>query len=168
VLNHLIAFLSDSGFSDAAAARRFGGAVAVGIAGKLAIGFVADRLSTRRALLLNFGALTAGSFLLLVIDAPGALVTFLALHGFTVAAENVLLPLVVAESFGVKHMAKIYGALMVALLPGGALGPIFAGYVFDTTGSYEPAFLTFALTNVVTLALFALVRRERARQRGRC
>jgi MFS family permease len=170
VLNHLIAFLSDSGFSDAAAARRFGGAVAVGIAGKLAIGFVADRLSTRRALLLNFGALTAGSFLLLVIDAPGALVTFLALHGFTVAAENVLLPLVVAESFGVKHMAQIYGALMVALLPGGALGPIFAGYVFDTTGSYEPAFLTFALTNVVTLAMFAGIRRERThqRQRGRC
>ncbi|UCE85117.1 MAG: MFS transporter [Deltaproteobacteria bacterium] len=163
VLNHLIAFLSDSGFSDAAAARRFGGAVAVGIAGKLAIGVVADRLSTRGALILNFAALTAGSFLLLVIDAPGALVTFLALHGFTVAAENVLLPLVVADAFGVRHMARIYGALMVALLPGGALGPLFAGYVFDTTGSYAPAFLTFALANVVTLVLFALVRRERPR-----
>jgi sugar phosphate permease len=162
VLNHLIAFLSDSGFSDAQAARRFGGAVAVGIAGKLVIGFVADRIGTRRALLLNFGLLTLGSFLLLVIDAPGALVTFLILHGFTVAAENVLLPLAVAECFGVQHMAKIYGALMVALLPGGALGPIFAGYVFDTTGSYQPAFLTFALANVATLALVALVRRERA------
>ena len=160
VINHLIAFLSDRGFSDPAAARRFGGAVAVGIVGKLAIGALADRIPTRAALLANFALVTLASVLLLFVGEPGVLLAFLLVHGFAVAAENVLLPLIVAESFGVAHMAQIYGALMFALLPGGALGPIFAARIYDTLGSYQVAFTTFAVLNAVSLALLCLVRRE--------
>jgi MFS family permease len=162
VLNHLIAFLSDSGFSDPAAARRFGGAVAVGILGKLAIGALADRIPKRAALLANFGLVLLASLLLLFVGRPGVLLAFLVVHGFAVAAENVLLPLIVVEAFGVAHMARIYGALMFMLLPGGALGPIFAAHVYDTLGSYTPAFTTFAALNAVSLALLGLVRRETA------
>ncbi len=122
VLNHLVAFLSDSGFSDPAAARRLGGAVAVGIAGKLVIGVLADRIPKKAALLVNFGLVSLASLLLLHVDRPGFLIAFLVIHGFAVAAENVLLPLIVVEAFGVRHMAQIYGALMFALLPGGVLG----------------------------------------------
>ncbi len=160
VINHLIAFLSDRGFSDPAAARRFGGAVAVGIVGKLAIGALADRIPTKAALLANFALVTLASVLLLFVGEPGVLLVFLFVHGFAVAAENVLLPLIVAESFGVAHMAQIYGALMFALLPGGALGPIFAARMYDTLGSYQLAFTTFAVLNAASLALLCLVRRE--------
>ena len=31
-------------------------------------------------------------------------------------------------------MAQIYGALMLGLLPGGALGPIFAATIYDALG----------------------------------
>ncbi len=160
VINHLIAFLSDRGFSDPAAARRFGGAVAVGIVGKLAIGALADRIPTKAALLANFALVALASVLLLFVDQPGVLLVFLLVHGFAVAAENVLLPLIVAESFGVAHMAQIYGALMFALLPGGALGPIFAARMYDTLGSYQLAFTTFAVLNAASLALLCGVRRE--------
>ena len=85
--------------------------------------------------------------------APGLLPAFLVVHGFTVAAENVMLPLVVVECFGVAHLARIYGAIMLALLPGGVAGSVFAGWVFDTVGSYWTA--------------FAVLRgAERARRRG--
>lgn len=162
VINHLIAFLSDSGFSDPAAARRFGGAVAVGIVGKLAIGALADRIPVKAALLANFALVLLASLLLLFVGEPGVLLAFLIVHGFAVAAENVLLPLIVVQAFGVAHMAQIYGALMFALLPGGALGPIFAARIFDTQGSYQPAFITFAALNAASLALLCLVRRETA------
>jgi MFS family permease len=159
VNHHLVAFLSDAGFSDAAAARHFSAAVAVGIAGKVGMGLVADRIAIRRAIVLNFALMAAGSFLLLAVGrAPGLLPVFLALHGFTVAAENVMLPLVVAECFGVAHMARIYGAIMVALLPGGIAGAVFAGYVFDTLGSYRIAFATFAALNVVAVAALTRLR----------
>jgi sugar phosphate permease len=160
VINHLIAFLSDSGFSDPAAARRFGGAVAVGIVGKLAIGALADRIPKKAALLANFALVLLASLLLLFVGEPGVLLAFLVVHGFAVAAENVLLPLIVVEAFGVAHMAQIYGALMFALLPGGVLGPLFAAHVYDTQGSYTPAFTTFALLNAVSLGLLCFVRRE--------
>ena len=49
VNNHLVAFLSDAGFSDAAAARQYSAAIAVGIAGKIGMGLVGDRIPARRA-----------------------------------------------------------------------------------------------------------------------
>jgi len=161
VINHLIAFLSDSGFSDPAAARRFGGAVAVGIVGKLAIGALADRIPKKTALLANFALVLLASVLLLFVGRPGVLLAFLVVHGFAVAAENVLLPLIVVEAFGVAHMAQIYGALMFALLPGGVLGPIFAARLYDTLGSYDLAFTTFAALNALSLGLLCFVRAER-------
>jgi MFS family permease len=159
VNNHLVAFLSDSGFSDAAAARRFSAAVAVGIAGKIGMGLLADRMPIRLAIVGNFALMTSGSLILLGVgQQPTLLPVFLVIHGFTVAAENVLLPLVVAHCFGVRHLARIYGALMLMLLPGGVAGPTFAGYVFDTLGTYRPAFVAFAVLNVVTVLALTQLR----------
>jgi cyanate permease len=161
VNHHLVAYLSDAGFSEAAAARRFGYAVLVGAAGKLGVGLLADRIAVRRARWGTFAVMTAGSFLLLrLADAPALLPVFLTVHGVTVAAENVMLPLVVAYCFGPRAVASIYGVLMLALLPGGVLGPWVAGRVFDTAGSYAPAFTLFAVTNLLTLGLLLGVRRE--------
>lgn len=159
VNHHLVAFLSDAGFSDASAARQFSAAVAVGIAGKIGMGLVGDRLPARRAALLTFALMAAGSFALLAVGrVPALLPVFLSVHGFTVAAENVMLPLVVVECFGVRHLAQVYGALMLALLPGGLAGPTFAGWVYDRLGSYWPAFVVFAVGNVLAVAALAALR----------
>jgi MFS family permease len=163
VNQHLVAFVSDLGYSDARAAASLGFAVLLGGFAKLAMGLAADRVSTKAALIANFALLGVGSLLVLAAASPPLLLGFLVIHGFAVAAENVVLPLVVAECFGVRHLARIYGALMITLFPGGALGPIFAGAVFDRLGSYQLAFGTFALLNLLALlALFGL-RRESGR-----
>src|SRR4029453_3556847 len=162
---HLVPYLTDLGWSDARAAASYGGAVAVGIVAKLGIGVVADRFSLRRALLANFALLTAASLLLLAVRAPGVLPLFLFAHGFATAAENVLIPMLVAESFGLRHMPRIYGALMLTLFAGGALGPILAGAAFDRTGDYRVAFGAFAALNVLGLLLLSQVRREVGRER---
>jgi MFS family permease len=159
VNNHLVAYLSDAGFSPEAAARRFSAAIAVGIAGKIGMGMVADRLPAKRAMIVTFALMTAGSFLLLLVErVPALLPVFLVVHGFTVAAENVMLPLVVAECFGARHVAEIYGALMLMLLPGGVAGATFAGYVFDTLGSYRIAFGVFAVVNLAAVVALGGVR----------
>jgi len=150
--HHLVAFLSDNGFTDAQAARRFGYAVAIGIAGKIGIGLFADRIPIRLTIVANFALMAAASVMLLFVGrAPGLLPVYLTIHGFTVAAENVVLPLVIVECFGVRHLARIYGVIMFMLLPGGTFGPVFAGSVFDTVGDYRIAFTTFALLNVVAV-----------------
>jgi MFS family permease len=165
VNNHLVAFLSDAGFSNASAARQFSAAVAVGIAGKIVMGLVGDRLPARRAALLTFALMALGSVALLGVGRlPALLPLFLVVHGFTVAAENVMLPLVVVECFGVRHLARIYGALMLALLPGGVAGPTFAGWMYDRLGTYWPAFAVFALGNFAAVAALAAIRPGAARR----
>jgi len=88
---------------------------------------------------------------------PALRPVFLTMHGLTVAAENVLLPLAVAACFGPRHMPAIYGALMLALLPGGVLGPLAAAWSFDALGTYRPAFAAFAAGNVVALVGLAVL-----------
>jgi sugar phosphate permease len=163
---HLVAFLSDLGFSDAKAAASLGGAVLLGVVGKLGMGVLADRVAWRLALLANFAVVAAASGLLLAVDAASVLPIFLLTHGVAVAAENVILPLAVVGCFGVRHLARIYGALMVALLPGGALGPLFAGAVFDRVGDYRPAFACCAVLNVLALATLLFVRCETGEAEG--
>jgi cyanate permease len=68
-------------------------------------------------------------------------------------------PLIIIDSFGVRHMAPIYGALMLALV-GGPLGGIVAGNIHDRTGSYDAAFALFAGLNLAAFLGLFLVRRE--------
>jgi MFS family permease len=159
VNNHLVAYLSDEGFTNAEAARRFGWAVAVGIAGKLLVGRLADVVSVRRVTVATFGLVSLASVLLLGVSrVPALLPAFLTVHGFAVAAENVVLPLTVAACFGPAHLARIYGALMMVLLPGGVIGPTFAAWMFDAGLGYRTAFAIFAATNVVALTLVSRLR----------
>jgi cyanate permease len=117
-------------------------------------------------MLLTFGSLTAGSWLLLGLAVVPALrPVFLTVHGITVAAENVLLPLMVVACFGARHMPAIYGALMLALLPGGVVGPLAAAWSFDALGTYRPAFVAFAVGNVLTLAALVWLPIRRVRPR---
>jgi MFS family permease len=161
VNNHLVAFLADQGFTNAEAARRFGWAIAVGIAGKLLIGRFADATSVRVALLGTFGLVALASILLLAVGrAPALLPVFLTVHGFAVAAENVMIPLAVAARFGAEHVGRIYGALMLALLPGGVLGPVFAGALYDAGIGYLAAFAVFAAVNVAIVVALATLRVE--------
>ena len=116
------------------------------------------RLGARPAVIGNFTLIAVASLLLLIPTTRGAVPVFLVLHGFATAAEDVVIPLIVAQRFGSEHLGRVYGLLLLALVPGGALGPIVAGRVFDLTGSYAPVFTAFALANLTAVAALALVR----------
>ncbi len=167
MLEHLILFLTDSGFSVVEAAGYSSTAIAMGLVSKVGFGWLADRMSHRRAILLDHGLLAASSGLLLFAREPGALGVFVVLYGFSAAARDVVYPLVIADCFGVRYLAPIYGALMLALLPGGSLGPIYTGWIHDRFGSYDAAFWTFAVLNVLSFAAVAGVRDETRALPGR-
>jgi len=157
---HLVAFLRDLGYSSLEAAGSFSLTLAIGILGKLLAGAVADRLGARPAVLANFTLIAIASLLLLFPNVRGALPAFLVLHGFATAAEDVVIPLIIAQRFGSEHLGRIYGLLLLALVPGGILGPIVAGRVYDLYESYTPVFTAFAIANVTAVAALALVRRS--------
>lgn len=155
---HLVAFLGDLGYSQLAAAGGFSLMLALGIAGKLVAGAVADRLGARAAVLGNFALIALASLLLLAPSLPAAMPAFLVVHGAATAAEDVVVPLLVAQRFGSAMLGRVYGLLLLALVPGGILGPLLAGRVFDASGSYAPVFAAFAVANLTAVVALACVR----------
>ncbi len=157
---HLVAFLGDLGWSNLEAAGSFSLTLGLGIGGKLCAGALADRIGARPAVLGNFMLIALASLLLLVPRVAGALPAFLVVHGVATAAEDVVIPLVIAQRFGSAHLGRVYGLLLLALVPGGILGPLIAGRVFDATGSYAPVFAAFAVGNVTAVLALACIRRR--------
>lgn len=160
VIEHLVLFLTDQGISRVEAGGYLARAVGLGIISKIGLGLVADRIPHRTAILIDYGLLAVSSLLLLWL--PGSLLIwfFILSYGFATAARDVVYPLLVSDCFGPRYMAEIYGALILALIPGGMLGPVFAASVHDRTGSYEVAFLTFIVLNVAAWVLLFLLRDE--------
>ena len=66
-----------------------------------------------------------------------------------------------AEAFGRDRFAPMMGLMMPLAIPLQLLGPIFAGWVYDSTGSYSPAFLALAAVLIVAAALVRGVRTHR-------
>ncbi len=50
----------------------------------------------------------------------------------------------VGDYYGRKYFGTINGLSHIAMSVASIAGPIFAGYVFDVTGSYRLAFVIFA------------------------
>jgi predicted MFS family arabinose efflux permease len=160
ILEHFVAALTDAGVERQAAAAWYSAAIGMGLVSKIAMGLFADRLSPRLAILTDYGLLAASSLLMLAVPAPGFLPVFVATFGFAYAARDVVTPLAIAECFGVRYLATIYGAVMVVLAPAGTLGGIFAGWCFDAAGSYQLAFQVFAAINLLVFASLFWLRRE--------
>ena len=61
-----------------------------------------------------------------------------------------------ARYFGRKAFGSIQGTSMMLITPAGAVAPIYAGWVYDTTGSYITAFAVFAALLAFSAVLMSL------------
>jgi len=161
ILEHLVLFLSDEGMPRKDAAYAYATAIGLGIWSKLGLGMLADRIPEKASLLLDYALLALSSLVLLALPHDSLLWLFVATYGISVAARDVVYPLIITRCFGLSHMAEIYGLLMLTLVIGGGLGPYFAASIHDQTGSYQFAFATFAVLNLASVVGLCFVRDER-------
>ena len=78
---------------------------------------------------------------------------FATIFGFAYGAVSTLESPLVAELFGLSSHGIIFGVIFFSDSIGGAIGGVLAGKVFDTTGSYQPAFLVCAILYVIAVIL---------------
>lgn len=161
LLEHLVLFLTDHGLPSGEAREWFSNAIGLGFASKIVLGWVADRLAPKATVLIDYSLVAASSIALLWLPDPAWLPFFIGSYGFATAARDVVYPLIITRCFGLRYMAQIYGLLMLALLPGGALGPLFAASVHDSTGSYTVSFQVFAVLNLAAVIALGFIRNER-------
>lgn len=136
-LIHLVPLLTDRGVSARTAAFAtsvLGGAV---ILGRVASGYLLDRLFAAHVALIFFSGAAIG-ILILWSGAVGAWVFVSAfLVGLGMGAENDIIAYVVSRYFGLRAYAEIYGFVLISFALGGIIGPLLMGMGFDKTGSYR-------------------------------
>lgn len=154
LVDQFVLYLTDLGYSEREAFGALQLAVGAGIAAKLGAGVIGQFVSNRVAYLVNTGLLVL-SLILVPFAANGLVLTaFSVCFGLSTAARDVFLPLVVAESFGTRSFAQVYGLMILAFVPGGALGPLVLAEAHRIFGHYRPGF--FACTMLASLAFIGL------------
>ena len=146
---HMVPYLIGLRFSAQRAALVFSIALLCSTLAKPAMGALADRLSARLAVALAVLSLSCGFALLTQAVHPLALWPLVILYGIGVGAPIALVPMLAAESFGLRNFGTLSGFIGVFGMVGSATGPMVAGHIFDTTGLYPPAFLCCAILLVV-------------------
>jgi len=150
---HLPIHGMDLGMSAAGAAALLSVVGGASVAGRLAVGRLADVIGGRRAFALCFVVLIAGLGGLTGLTVPWALFMTVAVYGFSHGALFVVVSPTVAEYFGMRAHGAIFGTVLFSGTLGGSVGPILTGMVFDRSGSYVPAFLTLTGMSVLALLL---------------
>ena len=121
----------------------------------LTMGWLGDKMS-KRTILLVAQLAVAMAFVALAMSEGMLLIyvfVFLFAFGANISPVNYS---ILGEYFGRKVFARLRGALnSIGMI--GALTPIYAGWVFDTKGTYSIALLTFSvLAGMAAVLLFFL------------
>jgi len=118
----------------------------VSISGRLGLGWLGDRFDKRRVIAIAFAMMCAGLLCLgfASSDAIWALVPFLILLGIGYGGNNTLRASAIREFFGRDNFGAIHGFVLGIIALGSIAGPPLAGWVFDSSGSYQPIWLAFA------------------------
>ena len=150
---HMVAYLIGIGYGSAAAALSLSLVMLFATIGQPLLGIVADRIGGRVALALAFGMLAVSLVMLLAASQIAILGLFIVVFGLIVAGPIVLVPLVVAESLGVKRYGSLMGLVGFPFTLGLALGPLAAGAMYDLSTSYASAFEMCAVISIVGVAI---------------
>ncbi|MFX1555444.1 MAG: MFS transporter [Promethearchaeota archaeon] len=158
---HCIPFLTDMGIDPTVAGSMMAMMAFFAVPARFLGGFLADRVRKDR---LQF--LVAGAFLLQSIGITAFLLNqsiamayvLLILYGFGSGAPTPMRLTIGGRYFGRKAFASIQGTSMMFGAPVSFLAPVYAGWVYDTTGSYTTAFVLFAALAALAASLMCLVR----------
>jgi len=116
--------------------------------GKFFYGWLFDRYSTKGITLCWFIA-AAGIVYATQIHSLTSLWIFAVIYGPCQAGMLLNMAILCKHLFGPQALAKSISVISGVYYLGGAVGPGFAGYMFDVMGSYHTAFLIVAAVAVV-------------------
>jgi sugar phosphate permease len=164
---HLKLFLSlDRGYSQGDAAQVISLVLAVSIAGRLLMGWLADRMPRKRVMLVIY-LLVAGAIpLLLVRTSTWSMYAFAVIFGLGLGGEYLIIPLMAGELFGLGVLGRVMGIVLTADGVAEATAPMLVGKLRDRLSSYDTGFIVLVGAALVGAAAIALLpeRRSEANQ----
>jgi predicted MFS family arabinose efflux permease len=158
-ITHLSPLLTDRGVSPAAAALAASTLGLASFLGRLITGFLLDRFFGPRVGFCLYAA-TAGGILLLATARsvmPGLAAAVLI--GLGLGAEADVTPYLLTRYFDLRAFSTLYGFTWTFYAIAGAIGPVWMGRVFDSTGSYVSLLTLLSGATLASAVLLLLLPR---------
>jgi MFS family permease len=149
---HFIPYLIGVGYSPGSAATIVSVGFVLSAAGTFSAGLVADRLNGRLAMALACVCAAGGIVALFAAGRTSALAAYLILFPTVAGTPAVLIPLLIADSLGLRQLGAMLGIEGIFSTIGFAMGPIIAGRIYDVTHSYSGALWLFIVLSVGSAA----------------
>ena len=140
---HLVPYLHGKGLSSDSSVTIISIFSASGAAATVLAGFLSERISPRLIIFLGYLLAATALGVLLIIDNLAEAYLFAVLQGAANSGINVLAPILMASYYGRSSMGSIFGITREGQVIGFALGALISGIVYDSTGSYQDAFILF-------------------------
>jgi MFS family permease len=158
MLTHIIPHATDIGFEPLAAAWVLSCIAGFGAVGKLLFGWIADRIDKRLVLGCATGLQGLGIVLILNAEQYHMLLLAGTVYGLGMGGMPPLAGALIGAAFGRYQFGRMMGLMNPLMLPIRVLGIPYAGWIFDRTGSYQIAFLTFVGLCVLSILVLAFLR----------
>jgi len=158
VIFHFILFLKDEGYSSGWATLALSVLLFSSLAGRVIVGYFADRFTRKNVMALFYLALALAIPLLFWHHHATAVWGFAILFGFAMGADYMLIPLVAADCFGLGALGKILALIIMADSLGQTFGPVMAGRIFDTRHSYDLAWIIVTVAGILGSVSVYLIR----------
>jgi MFS family permease len=124
------------------------------VIGRLSGGAIVTKFSTNLFALGALGMQMLGLTFLAFASSPAAIFIGASIFGLGIGNVLLLHPLLLAEVFGVRDYAKIYGRSALFVAGGNAVGPLAMGWLRDHGGGYRTSYIVAAVLNMIGLAIF--------------
>ncbi len=129
--------------------------------GRISWGAFFDKFDFVRALQINLFLQTVMMLLSpLILKTGYGLILFAILTGLNYGGVLVMYAGTVAKIWGVENVGMVYGLMFSSNIPG-AIAPIFAGYVFDKTGSFTIALYAIAFLLIIGIVLLNSLKKNK-------
>ena len=114
------------------------------LGGRIPLALVLARLGTKSTILLALGVALAGALFLLARHSIILAIGYSLLAGISIGALSSLQGIYTNELVGAENLSLLMGAQQAVFAIGSALGPVFAGAIFEATNSFTPMVLITA------------------------
>ena len=163
---HLVPHLIQQGLTPGTAVGAISIMSTAGALGALVTGFAAERTSPKLLMTLTYLLGAASIGVLMVADTLPETYLFAVLQGLVGSGVNTLAPIVWASYYGRRSLGSIFGLSRAAQVTGFAIGPLVSAIVYDATGTYQQAFISFSLVAVTASLLVMAARRPAVKAPG--
>ncbi|MFC1897690.1 MFS transporter [Chloroflexota bacterium] len=154
---HTVPYILDMGIDPMVAAAAMGTMVFMTAPGRLLFGWLGDRVKKNRIrylVMLAHSIQALGVFIFTRATSMVGIWVYLVVFGIGNGASIMIWPPLRGRYWGRKAYSTIQGAMQPFSMIAGVIAPVYAGWVYDTTGSYSSAFnmiLVFVIIAVVIM-----------------